>query len=74
MGKSTLITQLAERINISNILQTSIVKQVMDNFAISSPPISSSQSESTTKYDLKGGNSFDAILTELSPEPEEIIS
>lgn len=32
MGKSTLITQLAERINISNILQTSIVKQVMDNF------------------------------------------
>ena len=33
MGKSTLVTQLAERINISNILQTAVVKQVMDNFA-----------------------------------------
>ena len=32
MGKSTLVTQLAERVNISNILQTSVVKQVMDNF------------------------------------------
>lgn len=31
MGKSTLVTQLAERINISNILQTSIVKQVIKN-------------------------------------------
>lgn len=30
MGKSTLVTQLAERINISNILQTSIVKKVME--------------------------------------------
>ena len=32
MGKSTLITQLAEKVNISNILQTSVVKNVMDNF------------------------------------------
>jgi len=38
MGKSTLVTQLAERINISNILQTSIVKQVMDNFGSRTPP------------------------------------
>lgn len=29
MGKSTLVTQFAEKINISNILQTSIVKQVI---------------------------------------------
>ena len=29
MGKSTLVTQLAERVNISNILQTGVVKQVM---------------------------------------------
>jgi len=36
MGKSTLITQLAERINISNILQTSIVKQVVYNFETNS--------------------------------------
>ena len=32
MGKSTLVTQLAEKVNISNILQTSVVKNVMDNF------------------------------------------
>ena len=32
MGKSTLVTQFAEKVNISNILQTSIVKDVMDNF------------------------------------------
>jgi len=32
MGKSTLVTQLAERVNISNILQTSVVKQVVTNF------------------------------------------
>ena len=31
-GKSTLVTQLAEKVNISNILQTSVVKNVMDNF------------------------------------------
>jgi len=31
MGKSTLVTQLAEKININNILQTSIVKQVIRN-------------------------------------------
>lgn len=29
MGKSTLITQLGDRINISNIVQTSIVHKVM---------------------------------------------
>lgn len=29
MGKSTLVTQLGERINISNIVQTSIVQKVM---------------------------------------------
>ena len=33
MGKSTLVTQLAERVNISNILQTTVVKQVMQNFS-----------------------------------------
>lgn len=33
MGKSTLVTQLAERINITNILQTSIVKQVIRNLS-----------------------------------------
>ncbi len=32
MGKSTLVTQLAEKINVSNILQTTAVKSVMDNF------------------------------------------
>ena len=29
MGKSTLVTQLGDRINISNIVQTSIVHKVM---------------------------------------------
>ncbi len=29
MGKSTLVTQLGDRINISNIVQTSIVQKVM---------------------------------------------
>ena len=38
MGKSTLVTQLAEKVNISNILQTSVVKNVMDNFGQSSGP------------------------------------
>lgn len=32
MGKSTLVTQLAEKVNISNILQTSVVKNVIENF------------------------------------------
>lgn len=38
MGKSTLVTQLAEKVNISNILQTSVVKNVMDNFGQVSRP------------------------------------
>jgi 2-phosphoglycerate kinase len=32
MGKSTLITQLADLVNISNILQTKIVSNVMSQF------------------------------------------
>lgn len=36
MGKSTMVTQLAEKVNISNILQTSVVKNVIDNFSIDS--------------------------------------
>jgi len=32
MGKSTIVTQLAERVNISNILQTGIVENVMSGF------------------------------------------
>jgi len=35
MGKSTLVTQLAERINISNILQLSIVQKVMSSMIAS---------------------------------------
>jgi 2-phosphoglycerate kinase len=38
MGKSTLVTQLAERINISNILQTGVVKQVIKSIQPSQAP------------------------------------
>ena len=33
MGKSTLVTQLGDRINISNILSTSIVHKVMSGLS-----------------------------------------
>lgn len=42
MGKSTLVTQLAERVNISNILQTGIVESVMSGFL---PPSNSSEGD-----------------------------
>ena len=41
MGKSTLVTQLGERVNISNIVQTSILHKVMHG-------LSSLLSQSTT--------------------------
>ena len=49
MGKSTLVTQLAERINISNILQTSIVKQVIKSIQPSRAP----QLDVISRYQLE---------------------
>ena len=50
MGKSTLVTQLAERVNISNILQTSIVDQVMSVF-FSEDESEEAMKQSNTKCD-----------------------
>ena len=39
MGKSTLVTQLGERINMTNIVSTSIVKTALEYMDIDLPPI-----------------------------------
>lgn len=52
MGKSTLVTQLAERVNISNILQTTVVKQVMENFSKANGGMLSEEGDEENEKDV----------------------